>query len=120
MRLTFFFANMFVIGTLAPVGYLNFSFLNSTLFLTWTAPFTLDIYGTTVDITYIVQVTNLTTSLVFHIEGERSMSFIEFLYPLPHESGCDNHEFTVTPINEAGHGISNTVQLSQAMRCKNC
>ena len=93
-------------GTLSAVGDLNISSFNYTITLTWTAPFSLDM----VDITYMVQVMNSTTTLM--------EDMMEFSYPLSHDSGCDNLVFTITPLNEAGEGLSNSISLSQALKCK--
>lgn len=62
------------------------------------------------DITYMIQVMNSTAAL--------TEDMTEFSYPLPPDSGCDNVVFTVTPLNEAGEGISNLILLSQAVKCK--
>ena len=46
------------------------------------------------------------------------VTMTEFTYPLPPDTGCDNLVFTVTPMNGAGEGISNSISFSQAVKCK--
>lgn len=103
-----------VSGTLAAVGDLNISFQNSTVFLTWTAPFTLDISSTMIDITYNVSMVSSVSSLALH----NTVIVTEFSYPLPSGSGCDNTVFTVTPVNEAGEGVPKSIPLSHVVKCK--
>ena len=88
--------------------------LDSTLFLSWRAPFTLDITGIDPDIQYCVDVMTTTSSLTIAC----NIPTTEFSYPLPPDSGChDYYKFTVTPVNVVGNGtpsslyyFSNTTQ----------
>ena len=105
-----------ILGKLTAVDTLNISFLNSTAFLNWVAPFTLNIHGTPIDITYTTSVVNSTSSMTVYME--EGVIVTEFTYPLPPDGGCDNLVFTVTPVNGAGEGISNSISLSQTLKCE--
>ena len=71
------------------------------------APFSLITLG----ITYTIGVVGLASSSMQ--DGVTSLT--EFSHPFPPGSGCDNLIFTVTPHNEAGEGIPNSIPLSQAI-----
>ena len=79
---------------------------DSTISLTWTAPFTLDIRGVDPDITYCVCVTS---SLTLH--SQCVITETEYEYPIPPDSACHDHMVTVTPVNPAGNGTSSTYYL---------
>ena len=82
---------------------------NSTISLTWTAPFTLDITGVDPDITYCVGVVNSTSSSILH--SECGITETEYEYPIPPDSACHMYMFTVTPVNVAGNGELETLIL---------
>lgn len=81
------------------------------MLITWTAPFSLNIAGTT----YAIGVVSASTSLTLHVED--GVAITEFSYALPFYDGCNNLIFTVTPLNEAGGGVMNSIPLSQAVKC---
>ena len=97
---------------LVAVGDLNITSTNYTTLLNWTAPFSLN----TADTTYDIAVVSSATSLTLHMEDD--VATTEFSYRLPPDGGCDNLIFTVTPQNEAGEGVPNSIALSQAVKCK--
>ena len=96
-------------GFLSAVGSLMMTVQNSTISLTWTAPFTLDITGVDPDITYCVGVVNSTSSSTLH--SECGITETEYEYPIPPDSACHDHMVTahVTPINVVGNGTSSTL-----------
>ena len=97
------------IGLLSAVGNLMMTVQDSTISLTWTAPFTLDITIVDADITYCVSVVNSTSSLALHLEC--GITETEYEYPIPPDSACHDHMVTVTPVNPAGNGSSSTYFL---------
>ena len=94
-------------GFLSAVGSLMMTVQNSTISLTWTAPFTLDIPGDP-DITYCVGVVNSTSSSTLH--SQCGITETGFSFSIPPDSACHNYTFTftVTPVNGVGNGISST------------
>ena len=82
---------------------------NSTIFLTWTSPFTLDITNVNPDVTYCVGVVNSTSSLTLH--SQCGITETVFNYTLPHDSVCHMYMFTVTPVNVVGNGELETLTL---------
>lgn len=96
-------------GPLSAVGSLTLSVQNSTIFLNWTAPFTLDINGIDEqpDITYCVNVA-LSNSTLY---SECGITETEYIYSNTCTCvGCINVTFTVIPVNVVGNGtVKNTV-----------
>ena len=78
---------------------------DSTISLTWTAPFTLDIPGDP-DITYCVGVVNSTSSSILH--SQCGITETGFSFSIPPDSACHNYTFTftITPVNVVGNGTS--------------
>ena len=103
-------------GLLSAVDSLSLTVQNSTISLTWTAPFTLDITGVDPDITYCVGVVNPTSSSILH--SQCGITETEYEYPIPPDSACHDHMVTVTPVNPAGNGTSSTLTYSQTTECK--
>ena len=95
-------------GLLSAVGSLMMTVQDSTISLTWTAPFTLDIPGDP-DITYCVCEVNSTSSSTLH--SQCGITETEYEYPIPPDSACHDHMITVTPVNPAGNGTSSTYYL---------
>ena len=96
------------VGLLSAVGSLNITTLDSTLTLTWTPPFTLDIEAVESDISgYCVDVVNSTSSSTLH--SECGITETQFSYPIPPDSDCYVYNFTVTPVNIVGNGTSEIV-----------
>ena len=95
--------HQFCTGFLAPVGSLQATLLNSSLTLTWMAPFSLDLTGVDPDITdYCVRVFNATSSEQLHSTCQISMT--EFTYQLPSDTDCHVYDFTVFGRNGLGRG----------------
>ena len=101
-------------GQLSAVGSLNVTMVyNSTLSLTWTPPFTLDITDVNPDINgYCVEATLLSLT-VCSLCG---INMNEFNYTLPPDSACHTYNFTVVPVNIIGNGTSATVLYSHAKK----
>ena len=79
--------------------------------LSWTAPFTLDLTESSVDITYCVDVISTTTSDT--LLSECSIVATSFSYLLPPMSWCKEYNFTVTPVNVVGNGTKSSEHYSQ-------
>ena len=92
------------IGQLASVGSLMIDRNDSFLFVSWEAPFTLDIFGVDPDITYCVNA----SSALF---GECMIEITNFTHPIPSLTECnvDTFEITVTPVNPFGNGIEDLI-----------
>ena len=101
-------------GLLSAVGSLMMTVQDSTIFLTWTAPFTLDIRGVNPDITYCVGVS--TSSSILH--SQCGIPETEYEYPIPPDSECHDNMVTVTPVNLVGNGIALSIQSSQILTCE--
>ena len=97
----------FIIGRLLPVVNLTLMTSNSTFFLTWEPPFTLDIANIP-DITgYCVEVLNLFihTEVIY---SECDINVTEFSYFLPPDAGCNIYVFRVAAVNIVGMGEAAT------------
>lgn len=72
-------------GPLDTVSSLDLQVENSTVILTWTAPFSLDITGVDPDITYCVDVINstATSSVMMILDTECEITETMFVYSLP-------------------------------------
>ena len=105
-------------GILSTVGSLMMTVQDSTISLTWTAPFTLDITGVDPDITYCVGVVNFTSGSSSTLHSECGITETEYEYPIPPDSACHDHMVTVTPGNPAGNGTSSTYNLQCMLQQK--
>ena len=87
------------LGLLASVGDLNHTFINgSSVFLTWTAPYTLDnvpITGYYIDDNHLLF--NTTNSF--------------FILSTTDPNVCDATNVTVSPINDAGVGQTDSIDF---------
>lgn len=105
------------VGFLHAVGSLTLSARNSTLSLTWTPPFTLDITGVDPDIEgYCIDITSSTSSFTLYSDCGINISMTEFL--IPRDCGCHNYSFAVTPVNVVGNGTSERRLYSCSQECK--
>ena len=100
-------------GLLSAVGSLRMTTQDSTISLTWTAPFTLDITTVDPDITYCVGVVNSTSSSTLH--SQCGITETEYEYPIPPDSACHDHMVTVTPVNAVGNGTTISIRHSHAL-----
>ena len=93
-------------GLLSAVDSLMMTVQDSTISLTWTVPFTLDIAAVDPDITYCVCVVNSTSSSTLH--SQCGITKTEFSFSIPPDTACHNYmfTFTVTPVNGVGNGTS--------------
>ena len=114
------------IGLLAAVGtpIASPDLLNSTISLSWTPPFSLDITNVDHDITYCVGVDNSTSLVVFSQCGITDTQY-DFTVSFS-STPCDNYTFTVTPVNEVGNGTSfnrtllSSIRMGEIMIITNC
>ena len=97
------------LGHLSAVGSLSVTVQNSIIFLTWTAPFTLDITGVDPDITYCVGVVNSTSSSTLHSQCGITETEYEYTHSIPLETVCHDYMVTVTPVNVVGNGTPSTL-----------
>lgn len=104
-----------IVGLLAAVN-LTLAVNDSTVYLDWTASFSLDITGVSHDTSYCVDVTNAASSLILY--SQCGITMTEFTYPLPPDRICSIILFTVTPVNLAGNGVRNTVSYIEDTDCK--
>ena len=103
------FGLQFKLGLLSAVGSLSVTVQDSTISLTWTAPFTLDIAGVDADITYCVGVVNSTSSSTLHSECGITETEYEYTHSIPLDAVCHDYRVTVTPVNVVGNGTSSTL-----------
>ena len=97
---------------LSAVGSLRLNINGSTiLLLNWTAPFTLDISTTAVDITYCVDVVN-SSAILLH--SECGITETEYTFP---RSWCEEYTFVVTPVNVVGNGTVKNAHYSIDFPC---
>ena len=89
------------IGFLSAIGSLMMTVQDSTISLTWTAPFTLDIPGDP-DITYCVSMVNSTSSSTLH--SPCGITETGFSFSIPPDSACHNYTFTFTVIDSSECG----------------
>ena len=106
---------MLFAGLLAAVGSPSVDLVGTDIFLTWTAPFTLDISNADPDITYCVDVVNSTSSST--VLSERGITVTGFNFSIPLGRVCDNYTFTVTPVNMVGNGTAVTLGYSITGMC---
>lgn len=107
-----------IIGTLDAVGSLSAKLNdvgNLSISVTWEAPFSLNLTNIEPDLTYNVLVTlDGDEDILFH----DSVNEATLLYIIPqHRDLCDSHLYTiifnvtVIPVNGAGHGVPNQIQV---------
>ena len=95
----------FRIGTLSAVSSLMLTVNSTTIYLTWIAPFTLDIRGIDPDLSYCVHVTIGNTQA----NSTCGITDTEFHYSIPPGVGCDPILFTVIPVNIVDNGTQETI-----------
>lgn len=102
---------------MAVVGSLSIQPNNTSVLITWRAPFSFEFATVGPDITYCIEVTVTTQS---HPTLQRSASRLvhsecdveesTFLFaPIIPPSSCDAWEFAVTPVNLAGNGSTSSI-----------
>ena len=95
---------------LSAVGNLNATVLDSTISLTWEAPFFLDIFSIDPDITYRVDVINSTSSQVIHSQGGITITQYNYTTSLSLERrACDVFKFIIIPVNIVGNGNESSI-----------
>ena len=101
-----------VLGFLEAVGFLTIYANGSSVYITWTPPFTLNITGIDPDITgYCITVTSRITSLTLH--SQCGINVTEYYYTFSPDSACNTFNFSIVPVNIVGNGTSATVMYSQ-------
>lgn len=96
---------MMYTGTLSDATLPTITVSNLTINLSWSPPFTLDITGVDIDITYCVLV--VVSSMLLH--SQCNIIQTEFIYPIPSRSECHEIIFSITPVNLVGHGVTTSV-----------
>ena len=113
---------------LSAVGNLNATVLDSTISLTWEAPFFFDIVNINPDVTYRVDVINSTSSQVTHSQGGITITQYNYTTSLSPERRacipvCDVFKFTITPVNIVGNGSESSMSqgyLNDGEYCMSC
>ena len=89
----------------------NIAARDSSFYLTWPEPPTLDITGEDPDIVgYCVDVIDSTSSVIY---SECGITETEFYYPMPSDAPCTEYIFSVHGINAAGTGEPSTTQYRE-------
>ena len=120
LQLMLFFPLSAPLGALSAVGSLEITTAStnsinttSVVSLNWTAPFTLDVFATVIDITYCVDVISHASSLLLHSEcWDTNVTGFEY-HPSPTDV-CEDIVFVVIPRNRVGNGTSNSIHYSQS------
>ena len=95
--------NCHYIGYPAAVGNLTVHSHQSSILLTWTPPFSLDITGVNPDFWYCVEVYNITWGRA-PLTTNCSVYEPQFYFTAPNHSRCDLFEFRVFAVNQVGNG----------------
>ena len=95
-------------GLPAAVGNLTVHFRQSSILLTWTPPFSLDITGVGPDLWYCVEVYNISQGRA-PLTTNCSVYEPEFCFTAPNPSPCDLIEFRVFAVNQVGNGSVTSV-----------
>ena len=91
------------IGLLAAVENLTAHFQWSSVLLTWTSPFSLDITGVDPDLWYCVEVYNISRGRN-PLSTNCSVYEPQFYVTAPNHNPCDLFEFRVYAVNAVGNG----------------
>ena len=103
----------FDLGLLEAVGTLMIFTEGSSISISWTHPFTLDISRVDPDITgYCINI--ISTTSLLNLNSQCGINVTEFHYTLPPDSACHIYNFTIVPVNIVGNGTADTRMYSQA------
>ena len=93
-------------GLLSAVGDLEISSNGSSITISWTAPYSLDVTGVDPDIWYSVLIYNVTDDEPTLISCTDCINITDTHYTFTPESPspCHQYIFTVLPLNGAGQG----------------
>ena len=88
---------------------LSTAVIDNSIFITWEAPFTLNITNTEPDITYCIHISHDNHDS----ESVHNITAAEFLYNVTHQSYCSDNgiNITVIPFNAAGYGAPTAVKF---------
>ena len=103
---------MHPVGTLAPVGELTAVPKEGFLHLTWNPPFTLNITNIEPDIYYCINVYNITPNSLYPLKTLCDLTQPEFDFTVANPIPCDQFQFQVIPVNDAGNGTLNSISAS--------
>ena len=95
--------NCHYIGYPAAVGNLTVHSHQSSILLTWTPPFSLDITGVDPDLWYCVEVYHISRRGA-PLTTNCSVYEPQFYFTAPNQSQCDLFEFRVIAVNRVGSG----------------
>ena len=99
------------LGTLTAIRSPTLTEQNSTIFLTWGAPSTLDILNVDPDIEgyYVKTKKSSSTSSLLQTLDTEFVNETRYSYPTPHDGACCTYMFAITPVNVVGNGTQTTV-----------
>ena len=103
---------MHPVGTLAPVDELTAVPKEGFLHLTWNPPFTLNITNIEPDIYYCINVYNITPNSLYPLKTLCDLTQPEFDFTVANPIPCDQFQFQVIPVNDAGNGTLNSISGS--------
>ena len=98
-----------ILGLLSAVGDLRASSNASSVTISWTAPFSLDVTGVDPDIWYSVLISNVTDEnnpTAIHCTDCINITETHYTFTPDYLSPCHVYNFSVIPVNGAGQGES--------------
>ena len=93
-------------GLLSAVGDLRASSNASSVTISWTAPFSLDVTGVDPDIWYSVLIYNVTDETAILCTDCINITETHYTFTPDYLSPCHVYNFSVIPVNGAGQGES--------------
>jgi len=96
------------VGTLSPVDNLTTDIRDNKVNVSWTAPYSIDVPSTDLDITYCVDIFNTSTAVPTRIYSKCDLNQTHYeceYYPLL--IACAEYQVNVTAVNKVGNGSAN-------------
>ena len=108
-------------GVLAPVDNLTTSSNTSSITISWTAPYSLDVTNVKYDIWYSLLIDNVTAApTAVSCIGCINITETHYTFTPNHPSPCHKYNFTVYPLNGAGQGPPSHIGKDKQGRDYNC